>query len=449
MKNVSVVVLAAGIGTRMTSSISKVVHNLSGKPIIRWVMDSILSIKPNIVVVVVNRANSNIIKKLLSDINNVKFVYQKEQLGSADAAIKAEKILKNKSDYILIVNGDTPLIDKTILNSLINKTIKTRSSLTLLSSVLKNPYGYGRIIKKNGNLKNIVEEVNATEKEKEINEINSGVYCFDKNVWNYLKNIKQNNIKKEYYLTDVIPILIKKKKKISLFVCNKYETIGINTRIDLLNAERELKIKKIYNLINSGVNIIDINNVYISNDAKIGKDTIIYPGVFIDTGVSIGEKCVIKGYSYLINSKIGYNNTIIYSYIDGAIIKNKVTIGPFVHIRHGTVLSENVKIGNFSEIKNSKIKEKTKINHLSYIGDSKIEKNVNIGAGTITCNYDGKKKNKTIIGQKSFVGSNVNLVAPIKIGENVFIAAGSTVTKNVPSNKFTISRPKQKIKKKK
>ncbi|MDR1052395.1 MAG: bifunctional UDP-N-acetylglucosamine diphosphorylase/glucosamine-1-phosphate N-acetyltransferase GlmU [Endomicrobium sp.] len=448
MKNVSVVVLAAGIGTRMISSISKVMHNLSGKPIIRWVIDSVLSINPNIVVVVVNRANSNIIKKLLSD-TNVKFVYQKEQLGSADAAMKAEKILKNKSDYILIVNGDTPLIDKIILNSLINKTIKTNSSLTLLSSILRNPYGYGRIIKKNGILKNIVEEVNATEKEKEINEINSGIYCFDKNVWNYLKNVKQNNIKKEYYLTDVIPILKKKKKKISLFVYNKYETIGINTRIDLLNAERELKIKKIYNLINSGVNIIDINNVYISNDAKIGKDTIIYPGVFIDIGVSIGEKCVIKGYSYLINSKIGYNNTIIYSYIEGSIIKNKVTVGPFAHIRHGTVLSENVKIGNFSEIKNSKVKEKSKINHLSYIGDSKIGKNVNIGAGTITCNYDGKKKNKTIIGQKSFIGSNVNLVAPIKIGENVFIAAGSTVTKNVPSNKFTISRPKQKIKQKK
>jgi bifunctional UDP-N-acetylglucosamine pyrophosphorylase/glucosamine-1-phosphate N-acetyltransferase len=448
MKNVSVVILAAGIGKRMISSIPKVVHNLSGKPIIRWIVDSVLSIKPNIVVVVINHKNSNAIKKLLLN-TNVKFVYQEEQLGSANAAIQAEKILKNKSDYVLIINGDTPLIDKIILNSLIDKTIKTKSSLTLLSSILKNPYGYGRIIKKNGNLKNIVEEANATEKEKQINEINSGIYCFDKDIWKYLKNIKQNNIKKEYYLTDVVSILKKKKKKISLFVYDKYETIGINTRIDLLNAEKELKIKKIYNLINSGVNIIDINNVYISNDAKIGKDTIIYPGVFIDIGVSIGEKCIIKGSSYLINSKIGCNNIIIYSYIEGAIIKNKVTVGPFVHIRNGTILNENVKIGNFSEIKKSIIEEKSKINHLSYIGNSKIGKNVNIGAGTITCNYDGKKKNKTFIGSNSFIGSNVNFIAPIKIGKNVIVAAGSTITKNVPSNKFTISRSKQKIKQKK
>jgi bifunctional UDP-N-acetylglucosamine pyrophosphorylase/glucosamine-1-phosphate N-acetyltransferase len=448
MKNFSVVILAAGIGERMRSSLPKVMHKLSGKPLIKWVIDSVSSLKPdNIVIVLGHRAEK--VEEYLSEINvkNLKIVYQKEQIGSAHAVMQAEKVFKNYSGNILVLSGDVPLINVKTLSALIKNNDKTASSITVLAAEVVNPFGYGRIVKKDGFLERIVEEKDANISEKRINLINSGIYCFDKNLWKALSKVKPNNSKKEYYITDTVAILKSMGKNVTLTVTkDENEVKGINNRLELSQTEVLLKDRKVKRLFESGVSIIDANKVYISYDAKIGQDTVIYPGVFIDTSVVIGKGCVLKGSSYITDAKIDDGSIISYSYINGAVIGKNVKIGPFSHIRPGSVLKDNVKVGNFSETKKAVISKNSKVNHLSYIGDAEVGEDVNIGAGTITCNYDGINKHKTVIGSNSFVGSNVNFIAPVKVGNNALIAAGSTVTRDVPAGKLAIARAKQELK---
>ncbi|MCA6070637.1 MAG: bifunctional UDP-N-acetylglucosamine diphosphorylase/glucosamine-1-phosphate N-acetyltransferase GlmU [Endomicrobium sp.] len=449
MKNFSAVILAAGAGIRMKSSLPKVMHKLSGKPLVKWVVDSVSALKPDNIVVVLG-CDSEIVEKYLSGVSsNIKFVYQKEQLGTAHAVMQTEKVLKDCDSNVLVISGDVPLVKSSTLASLVKSNKKTVSAVTVLSAEVENSFGYGRIVKNNGFLEKIVEEKDASVAEKQIKEINSGIYCFNKNLWKALSKVKPNNAKKEYYITDTVAILRGFGKKISLIVVkDKNEVKGINNRAELAQAELILKDKKVKELLDSGISIIDANNVHISYDARIGRDTVIYPGVFIDTGVSIGRSCTVKGASYITNSKIGDDSIILYSYVDGAVIGKKVKIGPFSHIRPGSILRNNVKVGNFSETKKAVISKNSKVNHLSYIGDAYVGEDVNIGAGTITCNYDGINKHQTIIGSKSFVGSNVNFVAPVRIGQGALIAAGSTVTCDVPSGKLAIARAKQELKRK-
>ncbi|MDR1721126.1 MAG: bifunctional UDP-N-acetylglucosamine diphosphorylase/glucosamine-1-phosphate N-acetyltransferase GlmU [Endomicrobium sp.] len=444
MNNFSAVILAAGSGKRMRSSLPKVMHNLSGKPLIKWVMEAVSVLKPDNLVLVVRR-DAGIVKEFLSG-SSVKIVYQEEQLGSGHAVMQAEKVLKDYKGDILVINADVPLIKSSTLLSLVKNNRETGASVTLLAAEFENPFGYGRIVENNGFVEKIVEEKDATPSEKRIKKINSGVYCFDENLWRALLKLKPDNAKKEYYITDTIAVLGELGKKISsVIVKDGYEVKGINNRLELSESESLLKKKKIKELSDKGVTIVDINNVYISYDAKIGVDSIIYPGVFIDTGVSIGKSCIIKGNSYIKNSKISDASTILYSYIDSAVIGREVKIGPFSHIRQDSVLKKNVKIGNFSEIKKAVISRNSKISHLSYIGDASVGEEVNIGAGTITCNYDGIGKHKTVIGARSFIGSNVNFVAPVKIGRGVLIAAGSTITRDVPSGKLAVARARQEL----
>lgn len=450
MKKISAVILAAGAGTRMKSSLPKVMHMLSGKPLIKWVLDSVCSLKLDNIVVILGYGSEKVEKYLLSaNINNLKIVYQKDQLGSAHALMQARKLLKDYDGDILVVNGDVPLVKKNTLSSLIKKNQRSGSSLTVLAAESTNPCGYGRVIRKDGFLEKIVEEKDADITEKQINLINSGVYCFNGDLWTALLKIKPYNAKREYYVTDAVAVLKNMGKKVSVSVVkDESEVKGINNRLELFQAESLLKDRKLKELFESGVSILDAGNIYISYDAKIGRDTILYPGVFIDSDVSIGKNCVLKGTSYIVNSNIGDESIISYSYIDGADIGRNVKVGPFTHIRPGSVLRNNVRIGNFSEIKKSLISENSKINHLSYIGDAEIGECVNIGAGTITCNYDGVNKHKTLIGAKSFVGSNVNFVAPVKVGRNVLVAAGSTITHDIPDGKLAIARAKQELKRK-
>jgi bifunctional UDP-N-acetylglucosamine pyrophosphorylase/glucosamine-1-phosphate N-acetyltransferase len=445
MKNFSVVILASGAGTRMKSSLPKVMHKLSGKPLVKWVIDSVSVLKPDDIIVVLGHG-AGVVEEYLSE-SGIKIVYQNEQLGSGHALMQAEKVLKSYEGNILVVSADVPLVKSSTLLSLVSNNRKTGASVTVLATEVKNPFGYGRIVKNVRFLEKIVEEKDATPAEKRIKEINSGIYCFDKNLWKALSKIKSDNAEKEYYITDTVAILKESGKKVSLvMVKDNYEVRGINNREELSRAESILKDRKIKELLNRGVSIVDADNVYISYDAKIGGDTIIYPGAFIDTGVSIGKNCIIKGTNYIANSKIGDGSSVLYSYIEGAIIDKKVKIGPFSHIREGSVLRENVRIGNFSETKKVVIAKNSKVNHLSYIGDAMVGENVNIGAGTITCNYDGEKKHQTIIGSESFVGSNVNFIAPVKIGCGVLVAAGSTVTHNVQSGRLVIARVRQEVK---
>jgi bifunctional UDP-N-acetylglucosamine pyrophosphorylase/glucosamine-1-phosphate N-acetyltransferase len=447
-KKFSVLILAAGAGIRMKSSIPKVMHKLCGKSLINWAVEAAFALRPDNVIVVLGYG-SDIIEKSLSG-KNIKFVYQKEQLGSAHAVMQAEEILGGYDGDILVISGDVPLVKSSTLFSLLKNNENTGSSVTVLTAEIENPFGYGRIIRKGEGLEKIVEEKDASFSEKKIKEVNSGIYCFDKNLWKILSKVKPNNREKEYYITDTIAILKKLGKKTSAFITkNNYEIMGVNNRFDLLEVENVLNNIKIKKLLDSGVSLIGKSNLYISYDAKIGCDTVIYPGVFIDVGVSIGKNCLIKGTSYIINSKIGDGSIISYSSVEGAVLYKMVEVGGFSCIRQNSILEDNVKIGNFSEIKNSKISKNTKINHFSYIGDAQIGENVNIGAGTVTCNYDGVKKHQTIIGSKSFVGSNVTIIAPIKVGHDTFIAAGSTITRDVPSGKFVIARAKQELKHKK
>ncbi|MDR3243727.1 MAG: bifunctional UDP-N-acetylglucosamine diphosphorylase/glucosamine-1-phosphate N-acetyltransferase GlmU, partial [Elusimicrobiota bacterium] len=353
-------------------------------------------------------------------------------------------VLKNYKGSILAISGDVPLIKSSTLSALIRHNSKNKNSATVLSTIVDNPFGYGRIVKNANLFEKIVEEKDASIEQKQINEINSGIYCFDDLIWDILKKIKPNNVKKEYYITDSIAILKQEGKLVGLYKTDdNSEVKGINNRKELAEAENIIQDRKIKELLDKGVSFIDTKSVYISDDAKIGQDTVIYPGVFIANNVSIGKDCKIEGSSYIADSKIADSVLISYSYINGAEIEKGVRIGPYSHIRPQSHLKENVKVGNFSEIKKSKLEKGAKVNHLSYIGDAQIGKSVNIGAGTITCNFDGIKKHETIIEDNVFVGSNVNLVAPVKVGKNALIAAGSTITHDIPSNQLAIERTKQ------
>jgi len=442
MEKVSAVILAAGAGTRMKSDLPKVAHKLSGKPLINWVIAAVSALKPQNIIVVLGH-KSEIVEKALKE-TRVKIVYQNKQLGSGHAVKQAEKILKGYNGDVLVISGDVPLVKSSTLSALIKTHEKSGASATVLAAKVENPSGYGRIVKNGQVFERIVEEKDATLTQKQIKEINSGIYVFNKNVWNALSEVKPNNAKKEYYLTDTIEILKKSGKKVAIqTVVGETETKGINNRQELAEAETLLKDKKIKELLANGVSIIDTNNVFIASDAKIGRDTVIYPGAFISTGVKIGKNCQIVGASFIKDSKIADNCKIFYSFIDGADISNNCKIGPYAHLRPGTVLKEDVKVGNFSETKKAVVEKGSKVNHLSYIGDAHLGKNVNVGAGTITCNYDGVKKHQTHIGDNSFVGSNVNFVAPVKVGKGSLIAAGSTITKDVPSGSLAIARSRQ------
>ncbi|MDR2773069.1 MAG: bifunctional UDP-N-acetylglucosamine diphosphorylase/glucosamine-1-phosphate N-acetyltransferase GlmU [Elusimicrobiota bacterium] len=442
MKNFSAVILAAGAGTRMKSSLPKVLHELSGKSLIKWVIDAVSRLNPDSIVLVIGH-KSNIVEESLKGLN-VSFVYQKEQLGSAHAFMQAGSVLGKYNGDILVLSGDVPLIKTQTLRSLLQSHQKSANSITVLAAKTPRPFGYGRIIRNGEVLEKIVEEKDASPAQRQINEINSGIYCFDKNVWAALSQVKPNNAKKEYYITDTVAVLKAMGRQAGLFtIDNDIEIKGINSRKELSEAQKIVQTLKIDELLAAGITIINPSAVYISPDAKIGADTIIYPGAFIAQNVKIGKNCRIEGSSYISNSKIGNNVEIKYSYIEGAVVGNSTQIGPFSHIRPDSVLKENVKVGNFSEIKKSVIAKSVKINHLSYIGDAQIGEDVNVGAGTITCNYDGQKKHKTVIGSKSFIGSNVNFVAPVKIGKSALIAAGSTITRDVPSGGLAFGRARQ------
>ncbi len=417
MKNIAAVILAAGEGTRMRSSIPKVLHTICGRPMIDYPLLTLKSIGiENTIVVIGHR--SGLVQENLT---GVKCIRQDKLLGTGDAVLKTKSaLLKDKKiDMVLVTCGDVPLLKAETLRRLISRHLSTRSGCTLLTSHLKNPTGYGRILRSgNDKIVKIVEEVDASIYEKVTGEINVGVYCFDKDaLFDALQEIKPNNRKKEYYLTDTIEILAKLDSPVdSVSTDEAEEFLGVNTRSDLMQAEEVVRRRVLADIMQKGVSIIDPNNTYIQEGVEIKRDTVIYPYTFIDNGVKIGPKC---------------------------------SIGPFARLRQGTVLDEAVSIGNFVEIVRSKIGKATKIRHQCYIGDTVIGKRVNIGAGTIVANYDGKHKHKTIIDDNAFIGTGTVLIAPVKIGKGSVTGAGSVVTKNhnVPAGKTVIGVPAKILKK--
>lgn len=447
----NIVVLAAGLGTRMKSRTPKVLHKICEKPILWWVLRTVSYLKPSKTVVVLGYRIDDVRGEILNwkdEIGAFKVARQKKQLGSGDALKSAAAFIPKKGCSI-VISGDVPLINANTLRKLLNYHKKSFCSATVLSAEVENPYGYGRIVRDGaGEFIRIAEEKDASDEERRITEVNSGIYCFSNDaLWDALKKIRPLNKKKEYYLTDVIEILKKEGRKVAaVSFASSDEILGINDRRELAKVEKILRLKINDAHAKNGVTFIDPENTYIGPGVKIGSDTTIYPNVFIKEKTTIGQNCVIGSGCYISNSKIGEKVKIRCSYIYDSKIESGVKIGPFAHLRPGTVVKRNARIGNFTEIKNSFIGEDTKVSHLAYVGDAHLEEDINIGAGAITCNYDGVSKNKTYIGRGSFIGSNVNLIAPIKVGRNVLIGAGSTITKDITDNMLAIERGKQIIK---
>ena len=408
--NTMAIVLAAGKGTRMKSKKSKLVQKIYGKEIVRRAVENEEKDGVGEIVAVVAYMKEEVMA-VLGD--KVKYAVQDEMLGTGHAVLQAKEYLKGKKGKVLVLNGDVPLIRPETLNKLLEKSIENKEYVTLLTAIYDNPKGYGRIVRdEGGNIAAIVEEKDTTDDQKEIKEINAGIYCFDiEELLAALENLSPDNAQGEYYLTDVIEIMNKKGLKTGAVVVeDNTEILGINDRIQLEMLTKVLQMRINTEYMRKGVTIEDINTTYIYDDVEIGMDTVIHPNTTIKSDVKIGEDC---------------------------------EIGPNAYIREGCRLANNVKIGNFVEIKKTIIGEGTKVPHFIYLGDCEVGEKCNIGCGTITCNYDGFHKSKTIIGNHSFIGSNSNLVAPVNIGDETFIAAGSTITDDVPDYALAIARGRQ------
>ena len=452
--SVKAIILAAGKGTRMKSSLPKVLHKISGKALVERVIDSVLEINNLDEIFVITGHQSELVKDFLNNRyqnETIKTVLQEPQLGTGHAVFQAYEYLSDFKGTVIILCGDTPLLNPQTLQNFIEFHKKSEATLTVMSALFDDPTNYGRIVRDNcGNIKEIVEEKDANSQEKEIKEINAGVYCIE---WEKISpaffELTTNNEQGEYYLTDIIDWSVKKGLKTCGFILeNNKEIFGINSRQHLAEAANFLNTMTIKSLMNNGVTFISPENTFVSPETKIGQDSIVYPGCVIEGANIFGENCIIGPNTFIEgNVKTGNNIKIIQSKVSNAYIGENSTIGPFAHLRDRVEINSNVRIGNFVEVKKSTVDSSTNVSHLSYIGDSSIGKNVNIGAGTITANYDplSKKKSETIIEDNVKIGSNSVLVAPIIIKNSANIAAGSVITKEVPEHSLAIARGKQKI----
>ncbi len=437
------VILAAGQGTRMKSKQYKVLHPVCGKPMVQHVVDQVLQLGLEKLVTVVGFGAEQV-KAQIGD--KSEFAFQQEQLGTAHAVMQASHYLQDEDGVTLVVCGDTPLITAETMKALLEHHLATNAKATILTAVTEDPNGYGRIIRnRDGHVEKIVEHKDATEEERAIKEINTGTYCFDnKSLFEALRNVSNNNVQGEYYLTDVIEILKTKGEIVSAYQAHSFEeTIGVNDRIALSRAEKIMRERINRKHMINGVTIIDPEHTYISLEAEIGRDTVIYPGTIIEGKTVIGEDCIIGPHSEIKNCSVGNGTTIRHSVAHDSEIGNDVTIGPFAHIRPSSKISDEVRIGNFVEIKKSTFGKGSKASHLSYIGDAEVGANVNLGCGSITVNYDGKNKYMTKIEDGAFIGCNANLIAPVTIGKGAYVAAGSTITDDVPGNALSIARARQ------
>ncbi len=438
-------ILAAGKGTRMKSEMPKVIHKVNGIPMVSKIINVLAGLNPEENILILGHKKDEVLKVVGE---NCDYVLQTEQLGTGHAVIQAKEKLQNYDGDVMILCGDTPLLKEETLKELYQFHKNNQADTTILTSIYENPFGYGRIVKENGLVKAIVEEKEANDEIKKIKEVNAGVYCFNsKELFKALEKINNNNEKGEYYLTDVIGIQVSENKKVQSFILkDNMEILGVNSKVELAQAGKVLRDRKNKELMEAGVIIIDPETTYVEENVKIGKDTVLYPGVYLQGNTIIGENCEIIGNTRIIDSVLGNNIRIESSVIEESIIDEGVTMGPFAHLRPKSHLKEKVHIGNFVEVKKSTLEKGVKAGHLTYLGDAQVGENTNIGAGTITCNYDGVNKFKTVIGKEVFIGSDTMLVAPVNIGEKALVGAGSVITKDVPNNSLAVSRSKQIIK---
>ena len=440
--SVSVIVLAAGKGTRMNSELPKVLHKVLGKSLLSHALDT-LSFSDNTLVVVGHEADL-VIDSLPPLIKNI---LQKDQLGTGHAVstvINSEVFKKSKSDFTLVVPGDVPGINDGDIELLINKVKTTSSPVGFLTALVEDPFGYGRIVKNNEEIK-IVEEKDCSEDEKAINEINSGIYCFKTEfLIENIDNLNTENAQGEFYLTDLIGIANNQKQDIVIVQVDEDSIKGINSMSQLNEVEDIMQKKLIEGFMEQGVYFQDPTSTYIDADVTISSGTKVLANTHLTGSTSIDENCTIGPNAQINDSSIGKNSKVVNSVVDQSTIHENGNIGPFAHIRPGSELGEGVKVGSFAETKKSKIGKGSKVPHLAYVGDAELGENVNFSAGAITVNYDGKEKHKTDIKDGAFIGSDVMLVAPVTIGEESMIGAGSVITKDVPSKALGIERNNQK-----
>ena len=444
MSDLIAVILAAGKGTRMRSKYPKVLHKVGGKEMLQHVIDAATLAGAEEKVIIVGH-EAELVEKMVG--TQGKIALQAEQLGTGHAVMQAKEALAGFTGTALILCGDTPLLDGEELKKFVEAHKASGASATVLTAIMDDPFGYGRIVRdNNGNVRGIVEQKDATEEQKAIKEINTGIYCMEcPKMFDVLATLTCNNAQGEYYLTDVLEKLNAAGQKVGGVVTADSDMVmGINSRKQLSVAEGLMRQRVLDKLMDAGVTIMDPASTFIEGTVKIGSDTIIYPYTWLEGTTEIGEDCEIGPNVRLSNVKVGSGNHLQFLYGHDCQVKNNVTAGPYVHLRPDTIISDHVKIGNFVEVKNSNVGEGTKLPHLTYIGDSDIGSGVNMGCGCITVNYDGKKKHRTIIGDNAFVGCNTNLVAPVTVGPDTYIGAGSTITKEVPKDALGIGRAKQK-----
>ncbi|MFF2020072.1 bifunctional UDP-N-acetylglucosamine diphosphorylase/glucosamine-1-phosphate N-acetyltransferase GlmU [Paenibacillus sp. NPDC058177] len=437
------VVLAAGQGKRMKSKLYKVLHPVCGKPMVGHVLDTVKATGCQRSIVIVGHG-AEAVQAYLGD--KAEYVLQEQQLGTGHAVKQAKDLLGGEEGTTIVICGDTPLVTTETLNGLMTLHEENQAAATVLSAVMDDPTGYGRIIRgEDGGVQKIVEQKDCTAEEAAVQEINTGTYCFDNaKLFAALEKVTNSNNQQEYYLTDVIGIL-RASGEVVLGYQTKdaAESIGVNDRLALSEAEGHMRSRiNRYHMLN-GVTIIDPASTYIGADVVIGADTVLYPGTILKGSTDIGENCVIGPSTEIEDSRVFDGAEIKQSVLNQAEVGARTTVGPFAYLRPGAVLGEEVKVGDFVEIKNATIGDGSKVSHLSYIGDAAVGSNVNVGCGAITVNYDGYNKAKTEIGDDAFIGSNVNLIAPVNVGKGAYVVAGSTITRSVPDHDLAIARVRQ------
>jgi len=445
MPDLHVVILAAGKGTRMKSELPKVLHQVAGRSLIDRVLDSASALRPASTTLVVGHAADKVQSHLAAR-GDLHFVVQEPQLGTGHALLQAAPLLRGQSGTVVLLSGDVPLLRSSTLQALVDTHTSSGATATVLTAIMERPYGYGRVVRTDGQITRIVEERDASKLQREIREINSGIYAFTlESLFETLTKIGADNAQGEYYLPDLIGIHRKRRNIVaSHTIPSAVEIRGINSRTELAEVSAMVRQQKNEELMAAGVTLIDPATTYIDSDVEIGADTVIHPCVFIEGGTSIGAACEIHSGTRIVNSTLGdrvliKNHTVI----QDSAIASGAQIGPFAHFRPGADVHENAHVGNFVELKNTTLGAGSKANHLTYLGDATVGAKVNVGAGTITCNYDGTAKHRTVIEDGAFIGSDATLIAPVTIGRNAYVAAGSSVTDDVPGGALAIGRGRQ------
>ena len=445
--------MAAGLGTRMKSRRAKVLHELGGAPLIAYVVRAAQALEPRSIITILGHQAEEVERAVLAEVGELaSFVIQERQRGTGDAVESARRVLEDSDSLVLVLSGDVPMIRVETLQKLIEHHNDAGAACSILSVRLENPTGYGRIIRdNNGEFRKIVEQRDASEDERLVREINSGIYCFEaKALFEALRKVEPKNDQGEYYLTDVAEIILASGGTVSVFLINEpREVSGVNTRAELAEFENLVRRSAIRRLmIESGVTFIDPSHAYISAEAQIGRDTIIHPNVTIEGKTVIGEGCVIRAGARITNSRLGDNVTVKdHSVIVDSQVEANCSVGPFAHLRMNALLEEKATVGNFVEVKKSRLKRGAKAMHLTYLGDATIGERTNIGAGTVTCNYDGVNKHETIIEDDVKIGSDTMLVAPVRVGARSKTGAGSVITRDVPPDSLVAGVPAE-VKKK-